>query len=82
MTEQNLIQLGFKKNEVTAQESGSDYFYYYTFDIGSIALITKESTSVIADNWSVFLFDFLDVEIYDYDSVKTLIDIFIQNQIK
>ena len=59
MKEQDLIDLKFRKEDVTAEESGnlSDY-YYYTYDFtNGLSLITNDNESATIYGWSVEFFD-------------------------
>ena len=59
MTEQELIELGFERVDVSEQESGGKAFYYYTYDIGNgtISLISQSNDEVENSNWHVEVFD-------------------------
>jgi hypothetical protein len=59
MKEEDLIQLGFKRVDVSEQESGDKAFHYYTYDIGNgvISLITQSNDEVDNNNWHVEVFD-------------------------
>jgi hypothetical protein len=70
MKEQELIDLGFKREDI--DEYGSTD-YYFTLDIGDIGLITN----CLSDNvpWYVEIFDYQSFRLYDADSVRELIHI-------
>jgi len=58
MKEQIFSELGFEKIVVPAEQSGSPQdWYYYTLDIGDIALITSSSDEINDDNWYCYLFE-------------------------
>lgn len=58
MTENDLIDLGFERNDETKENSGSpNDWYYYSFDIGGLTFISNPS-----DEWDV---DGIIVEIMD-----------------
>ena len=66
MKEKDLIQLGFERENVTAEEAGTDNdFYYYTLDIEDLCLITNASDEVVNDEWKVFIFDYNGFEFTD-----------------
>tara|TARA_Y100000758_G_scaffold289344_1_gene242076 strand:+ start:820 stop:1050 length:231 start_codon:yes stop_codon:yes gene_type:complete len=65
-----LEQLGFEINLVTAEESGSKPFTYYTLDIGSFCLITNEK-----EPYFVEIFNEDDFRFNDIKELKSLIDI-------
>jgi len=59
ITEQNLIDLEFKRNDVSPEESGEDYpFHYYTLEIGDLSLISNSNDNIENDTWDVQIFDF------------------------
>ena len=66
MREKDLIQLGFEKEDVTAEDVGTDNdFYYYTLDIEDLCLITNASDEVVDDKWKVYIFDYNGFEFTD-----------------
>ena len=50
LTEKDLIELEFKRVDVTREESGGDPYYYYSRDIGELTLYTN-------DDLDVYIFD-------------------------
>jgi len=50
LTEKDLIELDFKRIDVTREESGGDPYYYYSRDIGELTLYTN-------DDLAVYIFD-------------------------
>lgn len=55
MREKDLIQLGFERQEVSAEDVGTDNdFYYYTLDIEDLCLISNASDE---EKWKVYMFD-------------------------
>ena len=81
MTEIELIDLGFKRNEVSQEESGTEKgFYYYTLDLNDVdddfCLISNEDDNTINGKWWV---EFFNVEggkqYFDKDTVKGIIDL-------
>lgn len=58
MTEQNLINLGFKKVIVPPEEAGDpNGFHYYTYDKGSFSLISNSNDETNYDDWKVYIFN-------------------------
>ena len=60
MREQDLIDLGFERVDVSAEESGADAFYYYTKDFGErdvLSLISISNDEVEDGEWCVELFE-------------------------
>jgi hypothetical protein len=80
MKEQNLIDLGFKK-EVDEE----DDFYYYTLNIGNdytpLCLISDSNDEAKNNEWKVSIFDYESIEFSDYNSLRSLIEL-LQNNIK
>ena len=83
MKEQDLLDLGFKRNDVTAEESGApNDFYYYDIDLGSngsISLISPSNDEVENGNWYVEVFEDAKVMFTDKDDLKIFIDIINKN---
>lgn len=63
ITEQDLIDLGFERNDETVESSGSDQdWHYYTLDIGidewnRFCLISCASDQVENGEWKVYIFN-------------------------
>lgn len=87
MTEQELIELGFNREDEFGTECSDDQgnewtednFYYYSYDlVGGLDLITGPSDEDCAknDEWYVEIFDtYPAVKFTDAQKVKTLIDL-------
>jgi len=78
MKEQDLISLGFKRTDVSAEESGDEAFYYYDLDFGNqrgISLISPANNEVIDDKWFVELFEDNSIRFTSYQDLSTLIRI-------
>lgn len=72
ITEQDLIQMKFKRTDETRETSGTDFdWWYYTFEIGDLTLITNSSDQITDQNpwWNVQLFD------YDTTNITTCKDL-------
>jgi len=86
MKEQDLLDLGFKRNDVTAEESGApNDFYYYDIDLGSngsISLISPSDDEVENGNWHVEVFEDAKVMFTDKDDLKVFIDIINKNTLR
>ena len=72
MTEKNLINLGFKKVEETAENS--DYkkdWYYYTYDLIKtrypLVLISYDNEVAKNNGWYVYIADYEDIMSYNYE---------------
>ena len=75
MKEQSLIDLGFKKIDVTAEESGENAFYYYTYDFNKyFSLITNSNDEVKKNNWFAEIFDY-DIKFSNPNDLKQFIDL-------
>lgn len=65
MKEDNLIELGFERINVSAEESGDNAFYYYTKDFGEnnvLSLISTPNDQLVDGEWCV--------EIFEDDSIR------------
>ncbi len=74
MKEQDLIDLGFKRTDVSAEESGHEAFYYYDMDFGNkkvVSLISPSDDEVVDDKWYVEMFQDEGLRI---DKLNDLID--------
>lgn len=83
MKEQDLIDLGFEKVEVTAEESGDKEYYYYTYTLGSgdyqLSLITESNDIVIKDNWSIELLEYDSIVFHKIKELKMFIALIKRN---
>ena len=85
MKEQDLLDLGFKRTDVSAEESGQNAFYYYDIDLGSngsISLISPSDDEAENGNWYVEVFEDNKVMFTDKDDLKVLIDIINKNTLR
>lgn len=81
MKEEDLIDLGFERVDVTAKESGSpNDWYYYTYDftkdliIGGLFLISCDNEEAAKEGWSVEFFDEgIDIKFNEYPKLKSII---------
>jgi hypothetical protein len=80
MTEQTFIDLGFKRNFITIEESGHDNdFHYYTLDIGDICLITNANDEAEQNGWECSVFDSMTLKIKGAGDLENLIYILKNN---
>lgn len=79
MKEKELIKLGFEKNFVTAEESGDSEYYYLTYDIGTICLIST-SNDENDDDYGVEIFNEDKFIFKNIDEVKSIIEILEKSQ--
>ena len=74
MKEQDLITLGFKRTDVSAEESGYEAFYYYDMEFGNkkvVSLISPSNDEVEDYEWYVTIFEDESLKI---DKINDLID--------
>ncbi len=83
MKEQDIIDLGFERTDVSEIESGDDAFYYYTYDLGkgAISLISNANNEVIDGRWCVEIFEDETIKFWDVSDLKKFIDIVKKNTI-
>jgi hypothetical protein len=82
MKEQDLIDLGFKRYDVSAEESGDVPFYYYTYDItDELCLISSDDGEAKKDGWSVEMFDYDGIKFTSIEDLKTLINVIEKNKL-
>ena len=62
--EQDLLELGFEKIKVSIEESGDKAFYYFTFEIGDLCLITCANDECVDDGYTVEFFDYLNSVVF------------------
>ena len=75
MIEKDLIGLGFERQDVTAEDVGTDNdFYYYTLDIEDLCLISNASDEV-NDEWKIYIFDYNGFEFTELGKLVKFIDI-------
>jgi hypothetical protein len=84
MKEEDLIQLGFKRVDVSEQESGDKAFYYYTYDIGNgvISLITQSNDEVKDNDWHVEVFDDTSIRFETIEDITKFIQVTEKNIIR
>jgi len=84
MKEEELIQLGFERVDVSEQESGDKAFHYYTYDIGngSISLITQSNDEVKDNYWHVEVFDDTSIRFETIEDVTKFIQVIEKNIVR
>ena len=84
MKEQDLIDLGFERVDVSEEESGDKPFHYYTYDIGNgtISLITQSNDEVENDNWHVEVFEDTSIRFETIEDVTKFIQVTEKNIIR
>lgn len=82
ITEEDLIELDFKKQQETAKSSGfKNDWHYYTLDIADICLITNDNEEAEKEGWFVYIFDNLDIRFTTTEDTAQLVHLLQQNQI-
>ena len=80
MNEQDLVDLGFERTDVSAKESGDKAFYYYTYDFtDGFSLITNASDEVTTvegyHRWYVEGFEAPEIRFVDRSELEQFINI-------
>ena len=82
MKEQDLLDLGFNRYDVSAEESGDRPFFYFTYNItDELCLISTDNDEAEKRGWYVELFDYENIEISNLEDLKTLISILERNKL-
>lgn len=82
MKEQDLIDLGFKRNNISSEESGDKPYFYFTYNItDELCLISTDNDEAESNGWYVELFDYEHIEITSLEDLKKLIDIIERNKL-
>ena len=80
MTEKQLIELDFTRNDETAESSGApNDWHYYTYDVGSFSLISPSSDEVENDEWFVDVFESPEIRFTDPTEVSILLTLLTNN---
>lgn len=77
MTEQDIIDLGFERVDVTAGESGyPEDWYYYIYDFtDNLCLISCDNNEAQLEGWYIELFEETKIRFTDIYDVQELIKI-------
>lgn len=82
MKEQNLIELGFERND---DNDGDNDYYYYTLELGNdyspLCLISNGNDEAGDNDWSVSIFDYESIIFTELKQLKELINL-LKNNIK
>jgi hypothetical protein len=82
MEEKDLVDLGFERKDITAEESGNpEDWYYYTYDFGNgcISLITPSNDEVKDGEWSAEIFEDETIRFTDAQDLKIFKEIIERN---
>jgi hypothetical protein len=63
MTEQDIIDAGFERVDVTAEESGTNDFHYYDYNFCSTFSLITPASDEIQDEWFVEVFEAPEIRI-------------------
>jgi hypothetical protein len=84
MKEKDLIKLGFKKTDVTEEESGDKPYYYYTFDFFSeycgLSLLSNSDDEVEDGKWFVTVLEENRIRFTNKKDLKKFIKLVKNNQ--
>ena len=73
MKEQDIIDLGFERTNVSAEESGDNPFYYYTYNItDELCLISSDNEEAKKNGWRVEMFDYDNIEFTSKKDIEKL----------
>ena len=82
MKEQDLIDLGFERYDISAEESVDKPYFYFTYNItDQLCLISTDNEQAEKNGWYVELFDYENIEIRNLEDLKTLIDVIERNKL-
>jgi hypothetical protein len=80
MTENELINLDFTRNNETAENSGApNDWHYYTYNVGSFCLISPSSDEVGEDGWFVEVFEIPEIRFTNPTEVSILLTLLANN---
>jgi hypothetical protein len=75
MKEAAIKKLGFTREDVSAEESGDDNFYYYVYKAGTVDFISNANTDITArDKWCVEMLE-CGVEFHILKELKIVIEL-------
>lgn len=74
--ENDLLELGFKREDVSAEESGGNAFYYFTYSINDEDVMISNTNDESPNGFNIELWDMPSVGYYDdLNTLKDLIRI-------
>jgi len=80
MKEQDLIDLGFERTDVSEVESGGDAFHYYDLElVPGFALITNANDELVDDKWVVEVFEVDQIRFVERKELEEFINIIKRN---
>lgn len=81
MKEQDLIDLGFDRIDISATESGDTYYYYYDYMFNEDFFLITCTNDEANGKWYVEMFDHWNIRFTKKRDVKTFIDLINRNKI-
>jgi hypothetical protein len=81
MTESAIKKLGFKKVNVTAEESGNTPYYFYAYKVGNIELISNSHDNLQEDSWIVEILEG-DIQFTTSADTRDLITLLERNKLQ
>jgi ADP-dependent phosphofructokinase/glucokinase len=82
MKEQDLVDLGFERTDVSAEESGDEAFYYYTYEFTKdFSMISSDNGEAEKEGWFVEIFDYSNIRFFQKKDLKVLIDLINKNKV-
>lgn len=72
ITEKDLTELGFRRVDVSKEESGDFAYHYYVWELGDFCLISHASDQIKDDKWKIEIFDYYD---FRFSAKDQLIDL-------
>lgn len=82
ITEEDLLKLGFQRQQETVESSGSkNDWHYYTLDIADICLITNDNEEAEKEGWFVYIFDHLDIRFTTTEDTAQLVHLLQRNML-
>ena len=80
MTENELINLDFTRNNETAENSGApNDWHYYTYNVGNFCLISPASDEVEEDGWYVEVFETPEIRFTSRTELEIFITLLVNN---
>lgn len=80
MTEASIKKLGFKRINVSEEESGDSAYYFYVYKVGNIELISNSHDNLQEDSWIIEILEG-DIQFNNSSDVKELIKILSRNKL-
>lgn len=82
ITEEDLVELGFEKQQEIGDPSVDvNPWYYYTLDIADVCLITNDNEDVETDGWLVYFFDDVGIRFTTTEDLVQLVHLLKRNQL-